>query len=260
MKKRRPFHSCLLAIAAGMSFSGPALAASVETVLDAGEAKTEQAVASQKRIDSVADDTDELLSTFRAVNKEIEGLRVYNSQLEKQVASQLQVIDQLEQSIRDVTVIERQVQPLLLKMLDSLAQFVALDVPFHVKERAERIEMLQRNMDRADISLAEKFRQLLEAYRIEAEYGRKIDAYEDTLEVDGKQREVNVLRVGRIALVYQTKDTELSGAWDQSRRQWVALDSGDYRSAIQKGLRIANKQASIDIMNLPIAAPGEAAQ
>ncbi len=260
MKKPKPFRLNLLVLAASVSFSGVALTASVDGVLKTGESKTAQAVVSQQRIDKTADETEKLLSKFKTVNKEIEGLRVYNQQLDKQISNQQVVIDELEQSIKDVTVIERQLQPLILKMLDSLEQFVELDVPFHRQEREERIAMLRNNMERADISVAEKFRQVLEAYRIESEYGRKIDAYEDTLEVDGQPREVNVLRVGRIALLYQTKDTQLSGAWDQAQRQWVSLDSGAYRSAIQKGLRIANKQASIDIMNLPIAAPEEAAQ
>jgi hypothetical protein len=144
-------------------------------------------------------------------------------------------------------------------MLDGLEQFVALDVPFHMDERRDRLDMLRNNQERADISVAEKFRQVLEAYKIEAEYGRKLDTYRDTLNVGGQEREVNILRVGRIALMYQTTDTELSGAWDQRQRAWVELNSGEYRSAILKGIRIAKKQATIDIMNLPILAP-EAAQ
>ena len=110
-------------------------------------------------------------------------------------------------------------------------------------------------MDRSDITIAEKFRQVLEAYKIENEYGRKIDSYKGVASVGGSDREVNFLRIGRIGLMYQTTDGEESGAWDQDKRTWVELDSGDYRGAIQKGLRIARKQASIDIMKLPIPAP-----
>ena len=75
------------------------------------------------------------------------------------------------------------------------------------------------------------------------------------VEIDGTERDVNFLRVGRIALLYQTTDTEISGAWDQASRSWVPLERGEYRNAIMKGLRIARKEASIDLMNLPVAAP-----
>jgi hypothetical protein len=132
---------------------------------------------------------------------------------------------------------------------------VELDVPFHLEERKQRIAFLRSNLDRSDVSVAEKFRQVLEAYKIENEYGRKIDAYKGSIEIDGVERDVNFLRVGRISFLYQTTDTEMSGAWDQTSRSWVPLSRGEYRNAIMKGLRIARKEASIDLMALPVAAP-----
>jgi hypothetical protein len=145
--------------------------------------------------------------------------------------------------------------PLVIRMIDGLEQFVELDVPFHIDERRQRVAFLRGNLDRSDVSVSEKFRQVLEAYKIENEYGRKIDAYKGSVEIDGVERDVNFFRVGRVALLYQTTDTEVSGAWDQASRSWVQLDSGEYRNAIMKGLRVARKEASIDILNLPIAAP-----
>lgn len=261
MKKQR-----LKAVALSTVLSAGALIGSVaqadqtlDSILRVESQKVQLAQASQKKIDDIADQTASLLNDFKTVNKQIEGLRVYNSQLEKQLANQLDVIKQLEESIGNVTVIERQIQPLILKMLDGLEQFVALDMPFHMEEREDRLADLRRNQDRADISVAEKFRQILEAYQIESEYGRKIDTYQDTLNVGGQDREVNILRVGRIALMYQTTDLEFSGAWDQRQRAWVELPASEYRSAILKGIRIAKKQASIELLNLPILAP-EAAQ
>lgn len=261
MKKQR-----FKAVALSTMLSAGALIGSVaqadqtlNSILQVGQEKTKLAQASQQKVDKIAEQTASLLTDFKVVNKQIDGLRVYNAQLERQIANQLKVISQLEESIENVTLMERQIQPLILKMLDALDQFISLDVPFHMDTRLEQLEMLQENQDRADISVAEKFRQILEAYKIEAEYGRKLDTYADTLVVGGQEREVNILRVGRIALMYQTKDTELSGAWDQRQRAWVELDSGEYRSAILKGIRIAKKQASIDVLKLPILAP-EAAQ
>ncbi|MYM63480.1 DUF3450 domain-containing protein [Pseudomaricurvus sp. HS19] len=261
MKKQR-----FKAVALSTVLSAGALIGSVaqadqtlNSILQVGEQKTKLAQNSQQKIDKIADQTTSLLNEFKVVNKQIEGLRVYNAQLEKQLANQLKVITQLEESIGNVTVIERQIQPLILKMLDGLEQFISLDMPFHSGERNERLAALHRNMDRADISVAEKFRQVLEAYKIEAEYGRKIDTYQDTLTVGGQEREVNILRVGRIALMYQTTDLEFSGAWDKRQQAWVELPSSEYRAAILKGIRIAKKQASIELLNLPILSP-EAAQ
>ncbi len=260
MKKQR-----LKAVAVSTVLSASALMGSVamaeqglESVLQAGQAKITMAQDSQKRIDRLAQETDDLTQEFKSQNKLIEDLRVFNAQMEKQVSKQLDVVKELEQSIEKVTVIERQVQPLIFRMLDSLEQFVSLDKPFSVDERKERIAMLRANQDRADISVSEKFRQVLEAYKIETAYGSTIEAYKATLPVNGQDREVNILRVGRISLMYQTTDAQSSGVWDVSQGQWVALDSS-YNSRILKGLRIARDQASKDIMIMTIQAP-EAAQ
>jgi len=64
-----------------------------------------------------------------------------------------------------------------------------------------------------------------------------------------------VLRVGRIAMVCQTKDTTTSARWDNDKKAWDVLDNVIYRNAIRNGIKMAKKQASIDILTLPIAAP-----
>ncbi len=261
MKKQRIKAVALsTVISAGALFGGAAIAdPKIDPILRVGQAKTTAAQKSQQRINKLQEETSDLLRKFKAVNKEIAGLRVYNAQLEKQLENQIKVIADLEESIANVTIIERQIQPLILRMLEGLEQFVSLDLPLRSEERAERISKLRGNQDRADISVAEKFRQVLEAYSIEAEYARTLHFYEDRLEVDGQELEVNIFGVGKVALMYQTKDAKAMGAWDQSQRQWVALDAGQYRSAILNGIKIAKKQASIDVMSLPIMAP-EAAQ
>lgn len=227
----------------------------VDAVMKVGEAKTLAAQASQKKIDNLANEASDLLQDYKTVMKQVDGLKVYNSRLEKQIANQLSRINDIEESISQVTVIQRQVTPLVIRMIDGLEQFVKLDIPFHQEERAERIAFLRTNVDRSDLAVSEKFRQVLEAYKIENEYGRKIDAYKGTVDIDGVEREVNFFRVGRVALLYQTTDTTVSGAWDKASGQFVQLPKSEYRSAILKGLKIARKQASIDILKLPIPAP-----
>jgi hypothetical protein len=224
-------------------------------ILKVGQDKNVAAAKSQVKVDKLADETRDLLGDYKTVNKQIDGLKVYNGRLQKQIDNQLRRIGDIENSISQVTVIQRQMTPLVIRMIDGLEQFVELDVPFHIDERRKRIAFLRGNLDRSDVSVAEKFRQVLEAYKIENEYGRKIDAYKGSVEIGGVERDVNFFRVGRIALLYQTTDTEVAGAWDQSSRSWVDLDSGEYRNAIMKGLRVARKEASIDVLQLPISAP-----
>jgi hypothetical protein len=244
-------------VAAGTLMGAVAVvqANTLEAVLKVGEAKNEAARKSQAKIDRLADETRDLLTDYKTVVKQIDGLKVYNARLQRQIDNQVTRIAEIDDSIDQVTVISRQMTPLIIRMIDGLEKFVELDVPFHMDERQQRIAFLRANLDRSDVSVAEKFRQVLEAYKIENEYGRKIDAYKGSVEIDGQDRDVNFFRVGRIALLYQTTDTELSGAWDQASRSWVPLERGEFRNAIMKGLRIARKEASIDLLTLPVAAP-----
>ena len=247
-----------VAVAAGSTLGLTAYSQADETlnaILKVGEDKNVAAAKSQVKIDKLADQTRGLLQDYKTVTKQIDGLKVYNARLQKQIDNQMRRIGDIELSISQVTIIQRQMTPLVIRMIDGLQKFVELDVPFHMDERQQRIDFLRANLDRSDVSVAEKFRQVLEAYKIENEYGRKIDAYKGSVEIEGVERDVNFFRVGRIALLYQTTDTEVSGAWDQRSRSWVSLDRGEYRNAIMKGLRIARKEASIDLMNLPVAAP-----
>lgn len=233
-------------------------ASTLDSILDVGAAKNAAARQSQQKIDRLADETRDLLTDYKTVTKQIDGLKVYNSRLERQIDNQMKEMAKIEAAIDDSTIIARQMMPLVIRMVDGLQKFVELDVPFSMEERQRRIDFLRSNLDRSDVTIAEKFRQVLEAYKIESEYGRKIDSYKGSVEIDNVERDVNFLRVGRIAFLYQTTDTEISRAWDQNSRTWVPLDRGEFRNAIMKGLRIARKEASIELLNLPIAAPQEA--
>jgi len=230
-------------------------ASTLESILAVGEAKNAAAKKSQGKIDRLADETRDLLGDYKTVVKQVEGLKVYNARLQRQIENQKKRVVEIDASISQVTVIQRQMTPLVIRMIDGLEQFVELDVPFAKEERVQRIGFLRDNLDRADVSVAEKFRGVLEAYNIELQYGRGMDTYRGSIDLGGTQREVDFLRVGRIALVYQTTDGAVSGAWDKSARAWVDLPSGDYDAPIRKGIRIAKKQATIELLNMPIPAP-----
>src|SRR4030095_2107472 len=106
-------------------------------------------------------------------------------------------------------------------MLDTLKQLVELDVPFLLEERRARVAKLEKEIDRADVSLSEKYRRVVEAYQIEMEYGRTIDSYDGRLGDGADARTVQFLRIGRTALLYQTLDGNETGYWDANGKSWV---------------------------------------
>lgn len=242
----------LLALGA---IAGPgAGAATLNDIYQVAERLNDQARQSQARIDALTEETRALLNEYKTVLKEIEGLQVYNTQLERQIANQEKEMEQLTVSIDEVTVIERQITPLMLRMIDGLEQFVDLDLPFLEEERAERIQELRGIMDRADVSVSEKFSQILRAYQIENDYGRTMEAYQDTINVDGAERQVDILKVGRIALVYQSPDGAVTGFYNPSTSQWEGLGDS-YNTPVRNGIRMARKQLSVDMLILPLEGP-----
>ena len=228
---------------------------SLDQILQKQQGRTKLAQESQQRIDGVVKKTRSLEDQHKATLKEIEGLKVYNTLLSLQVDNQKLKMQDLRDSIDQVEVINRQIVPIMTQMIDGLEQFVALDVPFLLEERVGRVAKLNELMERDDITVAEKFRKVTEAYQIENDYGSTIEAYKATIwTIDGATREVEFLRVGRVALMYQSPDGKVSGAWDQNGRQWQALGS-DYKNQIRQGLKIANKQIAPELVLLPIKAP-----
>ncbi len=242
------------------SLSGLAFSAGVDQLTKEGQRRIQDGKAAQSTVDSLSDSASSLVSKYKTATKVVDGLVIYNNLLEVQVKNQRKEMEQSRQSIENVSTIERQVVPLMVRMLDSLEKFVALDVPFLNGERTERVEKLRAMMLRSDVSPAEKYRRVIEAYQIENDYGRTIEAYRGNLSVGESSREVDFLRVGRVALLYQSIGREFTGAWDADAKTWVELSAADYKQHVAKGIRIARKQVAPDLLVLPIAAAKELSQ
>lgn len=235
-------------------FCGAARAGDLHKAIEMIMQKNKKAAASQKRIDKLSEDSAELLGQYRTVLEQIESVRAYNAQVQKLLASQREEIASLQNQIENATAVGREITPLMLRMIDALSNFVELDVPFLIAERRERVAKLHEMMDRADVADSEKFRRILEAYMIEVDFGRTIEAYEGVLKKNGGELTVNFLRVGRVALVYLTLDESEAGVFNREMKTWETLPT-EYRGSIKKGIRIARKYTSSDLIRLPISAP-----
>jgi hypothetical protein len=155
---------------------------------------------------------------------------------------------EIEKTMKYASVLQRQIPPLARRMHAGLEQFISLDLPFSSGERTERMKFIKDALDNPTVSPAEKLRQVLEGFNIEAEYGRKIDTYEDKL-ADGTV--VNILVIGRIGMFYQTKDERSSGRWDNETGTWEELSSS-YRKPIRDGIRMAKKLIPTDMLLMPV--------
>ena len=231
-------------------------AASLNDAVDEGVERVEKAQSSQQKIDSIDKDIQSAERDYRALMKEIEGLNVYIEQLDKQLNAQTKELTSIDKSMDQASLVERQIMPLMLRMIDAYEQFVKADVPYQKAVRMADVEELQVTMGRSDVTVAEKYRKVMEAFQNEMEAGRTIDSYRGTLSGE-TEREVDFLRVGRLALIYQSLDGQEMGIWNKATSSWQPLDPA-YKSKVIAGIRIAREQAAPDLIKVPVSAPQEA--
>jgi hypothetical protein len=230
----------------------------VDKIVNVGVQRNADAKTSQRRIDNIADASNKLDQEYKKELTVNNGLKIYNKLLQGQIDDQNSKLSQISSSIENVAVIQRQITPLMLRMLDSLSQFINMDVPFLLKERRDRVEKLKKTLTESDVMPAEKFRAVLQAYKIENQYGRTIETYKGSLKVSGKERQVDFLRIGRVALLYQSEGGKYNGFWDKQTRSWKQLKQPEYKNYIRKGIRIAERQVAPDLVMTPVSAPEEA--
>lgn len=229
----------------------------LKTTMQTQQNTQEASARSQDQVDRISEETQSLLTEYLTVTQQTDRLRVYNQQIEKLIRDQEEEKISIRKQLQDVEVVEKEILPFMIRMVDNLATFVELDMPFLPEERRNRVLDLQSMMDQSNVTVSEKYRRVMEAYQIETEYGRTIEAYRGELGEGENVRTVDFLRVGRVLLAYQTIDRQETGFWNKATGQWEVLPDS-YRSSIEDGLRIARKQMAPDLMKLPVSAPERA--
>lgn len=259
MLNRKQRYRALIAWSAGLVVMAGVGAAQAQDVLDttiqAQQQGNEQAAQSQDRIDRLAEQTNDMLTEYRTLLRQIESLKTYNAQLQRVVDNQRQEMDSIRQQLTELEDTNRDIVPLMIDMVDMLDRLVENDIPFLIEERRQRVAELQAMMDRADVTTSEKYRRILEAYTVEMNYGRDVYAYRGELPESG--RTVNFLHVGRTLLFYQTLDGEQTGWWNPQTEQYEQI-SGTYDRPVSQAIRIAQKQVAPDLVKLPVPGPEQA--
>jgi len=239
----------------GLLLVGATQADVLDTTIQTEQTSNDQTRESQERINSLSEETEDLLSEFRRVVRETESLRVYNAQLEKVVENQRAEISSINSQLEKLEETNRGIVPMLIEMIDMLEQIVNADTPFMLESRQNIVLDLQDIIYRADVTTSEKYRRVMEAYQREIDFGRTPSAYEGKL--PGTERTVTFLMVGRALLLYQTLDLKEVGWWNPTSRAWEQLDR-EYVSPVTRAIRIAKNQEAPNLVRLPVPAAGAA--
>lgn len=205
----------------------------------------------QEKIDKLDAESKKLTNEYKDTIVEYEILNRYDNQLQKITESQAEEIKNLVDQIDSLDETNKYVLPLLERMVFTLRDLIELDIPFLLDERILRLEELESILYQANFSTAEKFRKIYEAYQIENEYGRTIEAYSGNININGVNLAAQFFRLGRLNLFYMTPDQDETGYWNKDTNSWLHL-GGKYSDEIDSALKVAYKQAPPDFITLPV--------
>ena len=147
-------------------------------------------------------------------------------------------------------------EPFLDDVMVRLEAFVKKDIPFLPDEREKRLCFLKETLNSFHAGLSEKTERLLDALQVEAGYGTSVEKTETAIELENGPTLVNLLRVGRTALFYQTPDGKQSGRFNREKGGWEVLPEA-YSREIIRAMEVAEKKRTPVLLDLPVGRPNE---
>lgn len=209
--------------------------------------------ASQQKIDKSSTAAIELQAEIEQLSEQVKNLEVYRNHLQALVENQQQEMVSLDKQIEEIKDTRQGIVPLMYQMIDGLQTTIEQDKPIRLQARTERLEQLKSMMPRADVSDAEKFRRILEAYQIEMDYGRKLGAYQGHIALGGNDSvDADILYLGRIALIARNPNATQYWTWNQAQKQWQVLENS-YKSDLDTAYSLAAKQIAPTLVTLPVS-------
>ncbi|WP_051957852.1 DUF3450 domain-containing protein [Desulfobacter vibrioformis] len=196
----------------------------------------------------------------QALAEEYDRLKAENEQLAFANRNLANKAGDLEKSNQDLTREKEEAQrirtelaPFLGDLLGRLKALVAADAPFLSRERNDRLVRLGVILDDPDITIAEKYRKMMEALFVEAEYGNTVEVYREKIVADGTEVLADIFRMGRVALFFLALDRESAGIFDVAANQWRTLDKTRV-PAIEAVVEMAAKHRPMEVVALPLGA------
>lgn len=247
----------LLGSATLLAMGAMPASAQFKAALDVADSTVQEGARSQQRIDELDEEASALLGEYRAQVKQLELTERYNVSRARQVENQLEDIQSYERDLQNVEGVKRAVTPLMEEMIAQLERLVEADVPFLPEERQQRLDRLRAVMSDSGQNEATRYGFILEAYQIEAEYGRTVSAYDGTVNVDGEELAVEFLRIGRVALIYKTSDDQLLRIYNKQTGEFEDLDRS-FLDDVREAFRVAKNQAAPRVLAIPVSAPTDA--
>ncbi|MEL7042127.1 MAG: DUF3450 domain-containing protein [Pseudomonadota bacterium] len=233
-----------------VGFTAPSVAQGLDRAIATGEQATRRAEQVQQQINQLDDERADMVGEFRTILQRKTAAELYARQQAAAVESQEREIESLTDQLSRVDEITSQTVPMLETLIDDLELFINADLPFRLEERKDRVARLREYLVDPNISVTERYRQIMDAYTAEMEVGRKTDTWKETITVDDREVTVDMVLFGRVALVYMDPTGRYAKRYDRETSSWVDLENR-YKAEIEKAIRIIQGKRTQDVMYVP---------
>jgi len=228
----------------------PTRAELIDTAISLEASSSTAAASRQETIDNLDSQIIFLTGEIQYLSQQLDLTNIYNRQLQELIDSQNAEINSINEQMAQLDETNKGILPKLEEMVNVLAEIIMNDTPFLLKEREDRVNVIKDLLTQSNISTSEKFRRVFEAYQIENEYGRTVEAYRDEITVDGQNYNVEIFRLGRVGLYARTADGDYNAMYSRSEKKWIKSKGIDNDLVI--ALKIARKEMPPSLIKLPM--------
>ncbi len=239
----------MLAGACGLAVAMPAQA-QLDQALRIAKGSTAAAAASQQRIDDLDDAADTAVRDYRAILQQIDNMKLFVDQQQIYLDGQKEEIKSLKKQLNSVDAVKRGMVPMMFRMAAEIEDSVNSDMPFKLRERRARLDRMKAALADPGISPTEQYRQVLSVYKNEVAYGQGLSSYEGPHPKKAGNK-VDYLMVGRMALIYLSKDEKDLGYYDLATKTWKPLDKS-WVERLRQAIRVAKGQGQPTMVLAPV--------
>lgn len=194
---------------------------------------------------------EQMLARYSSLEQEIAQLEEQKQTLTGTTTAARQRIATKQKQLADTAQIGSEIMPYIRTLVQEMQTDMEQGLPFLMAERRARLERLTALTADPEMAVSEKFRKTMEALMIEAEYARTIEVYQQAITIDSREMQVNIFRLGRLSVFFQTLDRKTCGWFNVAMQRWEPLPVR-YNIAIREAIEMGAKRRPVELLTLPI--------
>lgn len=188
---------------------------------------------------------------INSLETSLKGLNFQIQKLDRQIAAEDKRIAMNKRKLVETERIRNGLQLWLLETYQSLKDSYAAGLPFLDEERKSRLDDLELVLNDPHTPVYEQFRRMFETLLVEAEYGYSSEVYRSEIELSGEKTQVDLLRVGRLALFYRSLDGRSVGLFSPASGDYTPLSEAAVED-ITHAFKVVRRETAAEMVALPV--------